>query len=291
MGRIDEQVIAPLVTTVRNTGPDLVVISGDFTQRATIAEFRKARAFLDAIENRTLCIPGNHDVPLWNIAARFLAPLDRYKRYITSNLAPEYEDEEVIVLGVNTARSFTWGEGRINLTQVDELLARLAAAPPHRTRIIVTHHPFDLPPGVHERRLLGRAHPAMARLASAGADLFLSGHLHRSHVSHSAERYRIEGHSALIVQAGTISMRGRGEEPSFNVLRLERERMALARFLWDPSSRQFTETAFGTYRRTAEGWKASDEVTAIDAGSPGSSETSAPAVPPPSNLSREPPAS
>ena len=258
-GRLDPEVVAPLVSAIRGASPDLVVISGDLTQRATAAEFRQAREFLDALGTRLLTIPGNHDVPLWNVAARFLAPLERYKRYITTDLAPVHSDDEMIVVGVNTTRSFTVGEGRINAAQVEALLARLASARPGATRIVVTHHPFDLPPGVRETRLLGRAPVAMARLAEAGADLFLSGHLHVSHVSHSAERYRIAGHSALIVQAGTVSMRGRGEEPSFNVLRLDRPRLALGRFLWDPAARHFVETAFGVYRRSDEGWIPADE--------------------------------
>lgn len=258
-GRLDPEVVAPLVSAIRGASPDLVVISGDLTQRATAAEFRQAREFLDALGTRLLTIPGNHDVPLWNVAARFLAPLERYKRYITTDLAPVHSDDEMIVVGVNTTRSFTVGEGRINAAQVEALLTRLASARPGATRIVVTHHPFDLPPGVRETRLLGRAPVAMARLAEAGADLFLSGHLHVSHVSHSAERYRIAGHSALIVQAGTVSMRGRGEEPSFNVLRLDRPRLALGRFLWDPTARHFVETAFGVYRRSDEGWIPADE--------------------------------
>jgi len=119
----------------------------------------------------------------------------------------------------------------------------------------VTHHPFDLPPGVHERRLLGRARMAMAEFASAGAELFLSGHLHLSHVSHSAERYRIAGHSALIVQAGTVSMRGRGEEPSFNVLRLDGRRLVLGRFVWSAAESRFQAVAVGDYLKEAQGWK------------------------------------
>lgn len=255
-GRFDPAVRDPLVTAVRQARADLVVISGDLTQRATARQFREARELLDSLEAPLLTIPGNHDVPLWNVATRFIAPLTRYQRYITRDLAPVYEDEEMIVAGVNTARSLTWGEGRISLAQIESLIARLAAAPPDRTRIIVTHHPFDLPPGVRERRLLGRARLAMARLATTGADLFLSGHLHRSHVSHSAERYRIAGHSALIVQAGTVSMRGRGEEPSFNLLRLESGRLALARFVWDPAAAGFVEAAAGIYQRDADGWRA-----------------------------------
>jgi 3',5'-cyclic AMP phosphodiesterase CpdA len=242
------------VAAVRSATPDLVILSGDLTQRATAAQFREARAIVDALGPNVFVIPGNHDVPLWNVAARFVTPLARYKRYITTDLSPLFADEEVVVVGVNTARSFAWGEGRISEAQVDEALMRLAAAPPSAIRIVVTHHPFDLPPGVRERRLLGRARMAMARFATAGADLFLSGHLHLSHVSHSAERYRIAGHSALIVQAGTVSLRGRGEEPSFNILRLERPRLTVGRFVWDPAVRRFIEVAAGTYRRREDGW-------------------------------------
>ena len=253
-GRLDPAVEAPLVNAVRSAAPDLVVLSGDLTQRATAAQFREARAIVDALGTRVLIIPGNHDVPLWNVAARFLTPLARYSRYITTDLSPVFADEELIVVGVNTARSFAWGEGRISHAQVDDALMRLTAAPPHATRIVVTHHPFDLPPGVPEMRLLGRARMAMARLAEANADLFLSGHLHLSHASHSAERYMIEGHSALIVQAGTISTRGRGEQPSFNLVRVQRPEIELLKFVWDPSSARFAESAVGRYRHTDSGW-------------------------------------
>jgi 3',5'-cyclic AMP phosphodiesterase CpdA len=254
-GRVDPHVVAALVPTINQIGADLVVFSGDLTQRATSTQFREARAFLDALQPPTLVIPGNHDVPLWDVGQRFFAPLERYKRFITTDLSPVVEDDEMMVVGVNTARSFTWGEGRINSRQVDAILTRLAAAPRDATRIVVTHHPFDLPPGVHHKRLLGRARMAMARFATAGADLFLSGHLHLSHVSHSAERYRIAGHSALIVQAGTVSMRGRGEEPSFNIIRLNRPRLVVDRFVWEQRMGGFTEVAAGEYEHAPDGWR------------------------------------
>jgi 3',5'-cyclic AMP phosphodiesterase CpdA len=253
-GRLDPSDLDTLRAAVLDARPDLNAISGDFTQRATRAEFEAARAFLDALQPPKLVVPGNHDVPLWNVAARFLTPLARYRRYISTELEPEHEDEEMIVLGVNTARSWTWGEGRINARQVRALVARLEAVPPSRIRIIVTHHPFDLPPGVDESRLLGRAGMAMTRLAEARADLFLSGHLHLSHTSSSAERYRIAGHSALIVQAGTLSLRGRGEQPSFNVLRIERPAIELQRMVWEPAEARFAAAAVTQYRHTSAGW-------------------------------------
>ena len=257
-GRIDLDGVGPLRDAILAARPDLIAISGDFTQRATREQFEAARAFLDSLEPPKLLVPGNHDVPLWNVAARFLTPLSRYRRYISPELEPEYEDEEMMVLGVNTARSWAWGEGRINARQVGRVVRRLAAVPASRVRVIVTHHPFDLPPGVAEARLLGRAAMAMQTLAGANADLFLSGHLHLSHASQSAERYRIEGHSALIVQAGTVSLRGRGEQPSFNVLHVARPEIRLSRQVWDPARRQFAGTEPAVYRHTDAGWVGPD---------------------------------
>lgn len=255
-GRIDPAVVEPLRRAMLAARPDLIAISGDFTQRAKRTEFAAARAFLDTLEPPKLLVPGNHDVPLWNVAARFMTPLVRYKRYISPELEPEYVDDEMIVVGVNTARSLARGEGRINVDQVERIVQRLASAPPALIRVVVTHHPFDLPPGVRERRLLGRAYMAMAKLAAAQADLFLSGHLHLSHASESVERYRIEGHSALIVQAGTVSLRGRGQQPSFNVLKIHRPDISLVRLVWDPTAGTFIETAVGQYRHTSTGWVA-----------------------------------
>ena len=257
-GRIDPGLVDPLRQAVVALRPDLVAISGDFTQRARRSQFAAARAFVESLDARTLVVPGNHDIPLYDVGERLAAPLARYRRYISAELEPEYEDDEIIVIGVNTARAlvFPLGEGRINEHQVDRIVQRLAAVPPSVLRIIVTHHPFDLPPGVHERRLLGRSAMAMARLAGVNADLFLSGHLHISHVSHAADRYDIAGHSGLIVQAGTLSTRSRGEQPSFNVLQLQRPEIMVGRHVWDDASARFIALVGGRYRHTDRGWAA-----------------------------------
>ena len=255
-GRIDPGLLGPLRDAIAALRPDLVAISGDFTQRARRRQFAEARRFVDALEARTLAVPGNHDIPLFDVVERLAAPLDRYRRYISGELEPEYEDEEMIVIGVNTARAmvFPFGEGRISERQVDRIVTRLGAVAPSVLRIIVTHHPFDLPPGVHERRLLGRSAMAMTRLAAVNADLFLSGHLHISHVSHAADRYDISGNSGLIVQAGTLSTRSRGEQPSFNVLRLQRPEIVVSRCAWDDGIGRFTSLAAGCFVYGDRGW-------------------------------------
>lgn len=257
-GRIDPATVQPLRDAIARATPDLVAVSGDLTQRARRREFAAAKEFLESLPFDRLVVPGNHDVPLYNVVTRFTAPLARYRDAITHDLSPVHRDDEMIVVGVNTARAWTWGEGRINARQVDDVVAHLSGAPRDLIRIVVTHHPFDLPEEVREERLLGRATMAMAKLSAAGADLFLAGHLHISHIGHTAERYQVAGHSALVVQAGTVSTRSRGEQPSFNVLRIQRPEISVARLVWDQTAGAFSETAESRYRHTEGGWVKGD---------------------------------
>jgi 3',5'-cyclic AMP phosphodiesterase CpdA len=254
-GRVNQQVVFPLIEAITKINPDVLAVSGDLTQRARARQFKQARAFLDRLPKPQIVVPGNHDVPLHNVFARFLQPLDKYRRYITEDLRPFYHDEEIAVLGVNTARSLTIKGGRINEDQVAWMRERLCAADPGAVKVVVTHHPFDLPEGHDEKALVGRARMAMEHLASCGADLFLAGHLHVSRTTHSAERYKIKGHSALVVQAGTAtSTRGRGEENSFNVLRVDKPLIAVERFEWQPAHDGFGLMETERFRHTSDGW-------------------------------------
>src|SRR6185436_18156816 len=119
-GRFDAALAAPLLTAIHDQAPDLVVISGDLTQRARPRQFVQARAFLNQIEPPSLVVPGNHDIPMLNIAERVLDPLRRYRRYVTTDLAPVFADDELMVVGINSARGVAArsGGGRVNMRQV-----------------------------------------------------------------------------------------------------------------------------------------------------------------------------
>lgn len=253
-GRLDRRILAPLVAAINELAPDLVAISGDLTQRAGRRQFGDARAFLEALPFPRLVVPGNHDVPLYDVATRFLRPLARYRRFIAQDLEPLFLDREMVVLGLNSVRSLSFGRGRLNEPQVGRAADRLRALPPDLIRIVVTHHPFDLPADHDAGHLVGRANMAMAQLAAARADVFLAGHLHVSHIGHTAERYKIAGHSALFVQAGTMSTRRRGEVNSFNVLRLDRPRLTVERRAWDEAVERFGESAARAFEHTERGW-------------------------------------
>ena len=254
-GSVDYRLLTPLTEAVRAAQPHLVAVSGDLTQRARGREFREAAAYLETLPAPRIVVPGNHDVPLYNVAARFLWPLAGYRRYITADLAPVYADDEVVVVGINSARSNTVKGGRVNRTQVERAARPLCAAGERVTKIVVTHHPFDLPPQRVDGELVGRAQMAMQMLAACGADVFLAGHLHLGYASHTAARYRMQGQAALVVQAGTAaSTRGRGEFNSFNLLRIEHPRITVERYAWNPARGAFLLSAAEEFEHGPEGW-------------------------------------
>lgn len=263
-GRIDYALLEPVIKTVTELKPDAVVVSGDLTQRARSHQFKEAREFLDKLPSPQIIVPGNHDVPLHNIFARFLQPLDKYKEYITDDLLPFHADEEIAILGINTARSLTIKDGRINEEQIEAIRARLCPYPDEVIKIIVTHHPFDLPEGHHEDDLVDRAQLAMEAIAKCGADVLLAGHLHVSHTAHSSARYKIAGHNALVVSAGTAtSTRGRGETNSFNVLRVKHPFINVERLSWQPERAVFATSSTEHFRHSEDGWtRVPDEMAA-----------------------------
>ncbi len=264
-GRIDPALIQPLLAAVGTANPDVIAVSGDLTQRARTEQFTAAREFLDALPAvPQIVVPGNHDVPLYNVVARFAQPLDKFRRLITDDLEPFYADEEIAILGINTARSLTTKHGRVNEQQIARIRERLCPYSDAVVKIVVTHHPFDVPEGADERDVVGRAEAAMTALAACGADVLLAGHLHVSHTGHTAKRYRIAGHSALVVQAGTAtSTRGRGETNSFNVLRLKQPHINVQRLAWRDDQQTFTLAASEHFQHTPDGWtRLSDEVAA-----------------------------
>lgn len=254
-GRVNRTIVDALRAQVLKIRPDLLVISGDLTQRARTDEFAEARTFVDSLPFPQIIVPGNHDVPLYNVWARGVAPFTRYRRYITPDMEPYYADSEMAVAGINTARSLTFKGGRISRGQVARACDRMASLPQEVTRIIVTHHPFDLPSSSHPGDLVGRAHMAMAGFARSRVDIFLSGHLHESATSESASRYKIRGHSALVIQAGTAtSTRWRGECNSWNLVRIDYPRVFVTRFIWKPDEARFAAAAEEQFEHRDEGW-------------------------------------
>lgn len=224
-GRHDPAAVEAVLSDIDALRPALVVISGDFTQRARRSEFRAAHEFLIRIEAlglKWLAVPGNHDVPLYDVARRFLSPLRRYRRYISPDPTPRFEAEGIAVVGINTARSLTVSDGRVSRAQIVAIAAAFDAVPQDSVRILVTHHPLvELPWGEDGTglRAAGRSGSALAAAQKAGVQLLLAGHHHRSFAG-TAAAFRAENGALLVVQAGTAtSTRTRNEVNSYNLIR------------------------------------------------------------------------
>lgn len=257
-GRVDARLLEPLRRRIHAVKPHVVVVSGDLTQRAKPDEFREARAFLDTLPTPQVVVPGNHDVPLYNVFQRFLSPLGKYQRLLSKDLEPHFIDGEIAVVGINTARSFVFKGGRINEEQVERVRGLICKLDDGVTKVVVSHHPFDMPDDWDDQhQVVGRAAMALKTLAKCGADVLLSGHMHKGHIGETAETFKAGGVQALLVAAGTAtSTRGRGEANSFNVLTVEPRHIDVQQMDWNEAQGDFTPGTRQSFDHGSEGWTA-----------------------------------
>lgn len=267
-GAHDNRLVDAVAERVDEEKPDLVVISGDFTQRAKTEQFKEACDFLERLRDAghdVLAVPGNHDVPLYDVFRRFLSPLTRYQRYIDDTLCPVHQLAGVTVLGINTARSLTFSEGRINEEQIQFIRDTFSRSDPDAMRVLVTHHPlFALPVGEtgEVKQAVGRSELALDAAGEAGVDMLLAGH-HHTASSHSARDLVTRAGPALVVQAGTAtSIRLRDESQSFNRIDIEGEAVTLTLQAW--SGDKFESSTAQKYVREGDHWRIAGAEKAVD---------------------------
>lgn len=256
-GAHDPRLVDAVERKVNEASPDLVVISGDFTQRARTEQFQEACRFLERLRDsghEVLAVPGNHDVPLYDVLRRFLSPLTRYMRYIDDTLCPMHEVPGATVLGINTARSFTFSDGRINEEQIRFIRETFERADPDSTKILVTHHPlFALEVGGAVTNAVGRSELALDAIGDAGVDMLLAGHNHDASV-HSARDLVSRAGPALVVQAGTAtSTRVREQDQSFNRIEIDGRAITVVFETWNGS--EFAAHDEQRYERQGDHWR------------------------------------
>ena len=215
--------------------PDLLLVTGDITQRARHVEFSKARAFFDKLKVPSrLIVPGNHDIPLFDIFTRAFHPYRRYMRAFGPALEGEFERDDLLVITINTTRRYRHKHGEVSLGQIDRVAERLAAAKPEQVRLAVVHQPVAVTRESDVNNLLRGHENAVRRWAQAGADAVLGGHIHLPYVLPLKVRWPDLAHPTWAVQAGTaLSDRLRdGISNSVNVIRTGPGRSAVVE-RWD----------------------------------------------------------
>lgn len=217
-GTEQPHVVAALLKLYAEKTPDLIIVSGDITQRARRSQFKAAKNFFAQLDTPKIIIPGNHDIPLFNLALRITAPYANYSHAFGSNLQPEFISNDLFVIGVNTTRPQRHIDGEVSAEQIRYVFERLACAHPEHLKIVVTHQPVSVITRSDETNLLHGFHEAVEAWGESGVDLILGGHIHLPYV----RPLRAEGlaQPAWAVQAGTaLSSRVRGNVPnSVNII-------------------------------------------------------------------------
>lgn len=241
-------VVEALLRLAHTLDPDVLLMSGDITQRAKRSEFAAAKAFVDRVGARqVIAIPGNHDIPLFNLFARAVSPYGHYQEVFPGTLEPVYSSPDLLLIGVNSTRNYRHEDGTVSAEQIARVSAALMKRRPGQLGIVVAHHPVHVLSPQDGKNLLHGHRAALGTWVLAGADLVLGGHIHLPFVRPVNDAMPGLGRDAWVVQAGTaVSTRTRANAPnSVNVIRYspaaDAGRCAIERWDCVDASQGFTQ--------------------------------------------------
>jgi 3',5'-cyclic AMP phosphodiesterase CpdA len=245
-------IVESLLAEIAEIRPTLVAISGDLTQRARTREFKPAVEMIEAIKQPVLVVPGNHDVyPWWKPVGRMINPLARFKRHISSDLCPTYEEDGLSVLGINTAHGRTIKGGKITETVHKRVRDHFSTVDDGVFKVMVLHHHLTKIQALGSHDVARNAKRTLAEAGRQKVDLILCGHLHISHI----EPIEIApaGHKIVIASAGTATS-NRGRESNrdtnfYNLIEISDEEFKIEERKFDLESHQFVVENGGTFTR------------------------------------------
>lgn len=262
-GRETPEVVAALAAHLNAEPPDLTIVSGDFTQRARPEQFARAASFYFGLPEPRLAVAGNHDMPLWNFAARIGRPFATFQRHIVQTLRPTFDDDQLCVVGLNTPRRCSprlrgfWKDGLIRPRDLDWACGVLAAsrAP---VKVCVMHHPLRVDHEVFDDDVVRGADRAAQALAAAGCDAVLYGHIHVPHVLVDVEPALQMPRAMICAMAGTAtSDRRRMDAPnSYNRFWFDGDRCTAEVIAFD--GKRFERATTHRFVRDAIGWRSAE---------------------------------
>ncbi len=250
-GKAAQNTIELFLAEIERQKPDLVVLSGDFTQVGSKAEFRAARDFIARITAPVFTVPGNHDIPRFQTMERFFNPMQRYRDYISPLPDSVYEDAQCFVVGINTARSvlphWNWANGMISKEQIDFVHQNFRAAPNDKVRIFVCHHPLVNVKNAPIDTVVWGSTELMQVLEDQQVDAVLTGHIHHA----SILPYESKRGPVMVGSASATSTRLRRQSNGYNLLRIKPDSIDIELIHWDGASHVLLE-ALSLPRHTDE---------------------------------------
>ena len=240
-----------LHTHFKTHRPDLILVSGDLTQRAKARDFHPARRFFDDLGIPWLAVPGNHDVPLYPVHLRLFAPYLHYRKHFHPDLEPSFMDSDIAVFGLCSAHGLTATEGRLGRRQIARLERRLLRSSPSQFTVLVVHHPLvHADPADRDRTLWGA--PLLLQLmARLKVDLVVSGHYHHRMIVNLRDHYPRLPHPVWqIFSPTTLSARGRKKDrhtQGFHMIEVADKEFSIATLCYEKGN--FMEKETRTFQR------------------------------------------
>jgi len=258
----DSHVAEVFRETILRLSPDLLVLSGDFTQRAKIREFREAQEFLKSLPDLPLVVtPGNHDVPLYRVWERMFAPLRNYREFISTELDTVTSVSGATVVSLNSTAPL---RGIVNGRLEDRQLLFAAQAfndvPEEDLRVVVLHHHLAPAPDYESDQVLPGFQTCLSAFGKMNVDLILGGHLHRAYIANSLDSYPQEnGKPGMIIahSGTTTSRRGRARERnknSFNLIGISGDRIVISQHLFVAEEGGFVPVGTHSFPRQTGGF-------------------------------------
>jgi 3',5'-cyclic AMP phosphodiesterase CpdA len=232
----EPEVEGALRAFVLRIGPELVVASGDLTNRGTREQHERAAQFLRTLGPPVLAVPGNHDLP-YTFPARFTRPWAEFERQWQTT-EPVHSSDAIHVVGLNSARPYRHQGGALTAGQLAVAAARLQAAPEGAFRVAVLHHHLlGAPWRAARKRPVSHRGTVLRALVAAGADLIVSGHIHQAAVSeqHEFEVVTGEARTAVLSTApglGQPRPNRLGEARGLQVYEPGERALAVHTYLW-----------------------------------------------------------
>lgn len=232
-GKSDPAVVELFYREIERQRPDLVVLSGDFTQTGSEREFRLARDFIERITAPVFVVPGNHDIPRWNMAQRLFDPMKRYRNFIAPMQDVVHEDKDCFMVGINTARPvlphWNWANGMVSQDQLQFVHNQFRHADNEKVRIFVCHHPLVNIEGAPIDTIVWGSTDLLHVLEDQQVDIVLTGHIHHASILPADEM-----RGPVMVGAGSAtSSRLRAQSNGYNILRISHDKVEVELVHWN----------------------------------------------------------